>query len=293
MGLYRLLLFRFGGVAAFHLTAAFFGAEVFNALERSRGSERLRILEVGSQNVNGELRSYAPSHWEYVGVDLAPGDGVDLVLQDPYHYPFQDGSFDLVVSSSAVEHMDFFWLGFMEMLRVCSVSGHVVIMAPSTTRYHGVFVPPDSWRFLQDAGGSLLRWAAYNGEKDVHVLQSFVGQKVGHQSHEDAVMIFARGSLTRPMPAIPTAPPPTFTATMNRISSSHRCWRLTPEVLAGELYHIPRLQERVGFSLACCHLYEVGIRPGNRSDALSDFASRCWEAKGRSYEACCPYIMTD
>ena len=68
------------------------------------------VLDIGAQDVNGSLRSLAPAASHYIGVDFAPGRGVDVVLDDPYHLPFADGSIDAVVSSSCFEHIELFWL---------------------------------------------------------------------------------------------------------------------------------------------------------------------------------------
>ena len=75
-----------------------------------------RILEVGSRDVNGSLRSCAPPDADYLGVDIEAGDGVDRVLDDPYVLPLDAGSVDAVVSSSCFEHTPFFWLAFTEQI---------------------------------------------------------------------------------------------------------------------------------------------------------------------------------
>lgn len=54
---------------AFEIGRAFFQTYVTG--------ERPRILDAGAQNVNGTLRDCAPEGAEYVGVDLAPGPGVE------------------------------------------------------------------------------------------------------------------------------------------------------------------------------------------------------------------------
>lgn len=71
-----------------------------------------RIINIGAQDVNGSLRSVAPAGAEYVGLDLTEGRGVDVVITDPCELPFDDGSFDVAVTSSCFEHSEFFWLTF-------------------------------------------------------------------------------------------------------------------------------------------------------------------------------------
>ena len=49
----------------------------------ARRAEPLVILDLGSQDINGCYRPlFALPPWKYVGVDLAPGANVDVVLHD-------------------------------------------------------------------------------------------------------------------------------------------------------------------------------------------------------------------
>src|SRR5579859_2787949 len=66
------------------------------------------VIEVGSYNVNGSFRDhimyYAPA--SYLGVDAKPGPGVDRVCQaEQLLNSFQPSSFDLVVSTEMLEHV--------------------------------------------------------------------------------------------------------------------------------------------------------------------------------------------
>merc|ERR1712224_205878 len=153
---------------------------------------RIKVLEIGSRNVNGGLRTYARRGWRYVGVDVVEGPGVDIVLEDPYKYPFCDGQFNATVSTSAFEHVEFFWLSFLEMVRVTAPGGFIFLTVPSELAWHGDDVPPDSWRFLQDAGSSLERWGHRNGFSKLKLVQTFINNKTAYNQETDCVMIFAR-----------------------------------------------------------------------------------------------------
>eukprot|EP00928_Gymnodinium_smaydae_P073110 TRINITY_DN56354_c0_g1_i1.p1 TRINITY_DN56354_c0_g1~~TRINITY_DN56354_c0_g1_i1.p1 ORF type:complete len:215 (+),score=22.68 TRINITY_DN56354_c0_g1_i1:263-907(+) len=200
--------------------------------------------------------------------------------------------------------MDFFWLTFLEILRVTdSRDGHVFLLAPSHMQDHGHFVPPDSWRFLRDAGGSLLRWGRHSGYAGLYLLQSFVSQPTEYQQDQDCVMTFVRRALPagvqpdqRADVRIPTRAPATRTAVVGRILSLHACWRSAPEVLRAEQYVMEGTA--MTFPLACCTIYEAGFgRPGaaqgSARSLLADLAKRCWGVASRSYGFCCPYIMAD
>ena len=45
------------------------------------------VVDIGAQDVNGSLRELTPQTWSYVGVDFAAGQGIDIVLADPYVLP--------------------------------------------------------------------------------------------------------------------------------------------------------------------------------------------------------------
>ena len=112
-----------------HDTAMQYGAAFFNTYLKN--TEDLTIVDIGSQDVNGSLRSVAPTNNKYIGVDFAEAKGVDVVITDPYSLPFEDESVDAVVSSSCFEHSEFFWLLFNEALRILKPNGLLYINAPS------------------------------------------------------------------------------------------------------------------------------------------------------------------
>ncbi|MEN9314692.1 MAG: hypothetical protein RIS35_1085 [Pseudomonadota bacterium] len=147
-----------------------------------------RIVDIGSQDVNGSLRGLAPEFFEYTGLDFVEGRGVDLVLEDPYHLPFDDGSVDVVLSSSCFEHSEMFWLTFLEAIRILKPSGLFYLNAPSNGSFHRY--PVDCWRFYPDSGEALAKWARHNGSNTI-LLESFIS----HQTNEfwnDFVGIFLK-----------------------------------------------------------------------------------------------------
>ncbi len=133
-----------------------------------------RIVEIGSQDVNGNLRSASPTEFEYIGVDFVEGKGVDVVLQDPYVLPFESESVDIVLSSSCFEHSEMFWLSFLEIMRVLKPAGLFYLNVPSNGSFHRY--PVDCWRFYPDSGGALISWAKRNGFDPV-LLESYVSNQ--------------------------------------------------------------------------------------------------------------------
>lgn len=146
------------------------------------------IAELGSLNVTGSLRDVAPKARQYIGMDFAKGPGVDVILTDPYKLPLADNSVDVCVSSSCFEHSEFFWLLFLEMLRILKPGGVLYFSAPSNGQFHRY--PVDCWRFYPDSGRALERWARVNGLRTL-MLESFTGLQ-DWQPWNDFVAVFVK-----------------------------------------------------------------------------------------------------
>jgi len=141
-------------------------------------SKKSKILEVGSQSVNSiTLRDIFDKQHEYTGIDIVDGNNVDVVQKDPIKIPFQDDTFDVVVSTSAFEHTEFFWIVFNEIIRVLKPNGVFYLNAPSNGRYHKY--PVDCYRFYPDSGKALCKWGVHSGYKKLVVLESFIGKRNG------------------------------------------------------------------------------------------------------------------
>jgi len=149
-----------------------YGAAFFNTYLKN--ARDLTIVDIGSQDVNGSLRSVAPAHNKYIGVDFEKAQGVDVVITDPYALPFENESVDVAVSSSCFEHSEFFWLLFNEALRILKPTGLLYINVPSNGAFHRY--PVDCWRFYPDSGVALQNWGKRSGYHCA-LLESFVGAR--------------------------------------------------------------------------------------------------------------------
>jgi len=122
-----------------------------------RGKRDLSILDIGSYDVNGSYKQFFDQpDWHYTGVDLAPGPNVDLVLSSPYRFPVKSHSVDVIVSGQAFEHIEYFWLSWLEMARMVRPGGLVFLLAPSRGYEHRH--PQDCWRFYPDSYRALARY---------------------------------------------------------------------------------------------------------------------------------------
>lgn len=200
-----------------HDTALEIGRRFFEAYECVPSI----IVDLGACNVNGTLREVAPKGACYIGLDTAPGPGVDAVIEPNAALPMASGSADIVVSTSMLEHDAFFWQTFVEMARIIKPGGLIYINAPSNGPYHRY--PVDNWRFYPDCGKTLAKWAANQGQ-DLALIESFVAERAD-DVWNDFVAIFRKND------SLSNGP------TIKFISDGLRCtnvWRLGESMISAE-----------------------------------------------------------
>lgn len=91
-----------------------------------------RVLEIGSLDISGSIRQFF-DQCNYVGLDVAPGKGVDVVCQGQ-EYDAPDASFDVVVSCEVMEHNPYWAETIRNMVRLCKPDGMVVITCATLGR---------------------------------------------------------------------------------------------------------------------------------------------------------------
>lgn len=132
--------------------------------------ESKNVLDVGSCDVNGTMKPIFSKAKKYTGIDQCAGRNVDVVGSS-HDMPFEDETYDIVISSSCFEHDDMFWVTFLEMCRILRREGLIFIQAPSNGPYHAH--PVDNWRFYKDSWKALTKWAGKNGY-NLELLEGFV-----------------------------------------------------------------------------------------------------------------------
>lgn len=124
-----------------------------------RKGDPLLILDLGSMDANGTYRPcFDIPPWKYQGVDIAPGENVDIVVRNPYCWKeLRTNSVDVLISGQAFEHIECFWVTMLEIERVLKPAGLCCIIAPSAGHEHRY--PVDCWRFYPDGFAALSRFA--------------------------------------------------------------------------------------------------------------------------------------
>lgn len=107
------------------------------------------VLDVGAYDVNGTFRPLIyQRNWRYTGLDQTAGPNVDVVAEDPFHFPFAANSFDVVISGSTMEHVTAIWKWFPELVRVLRPGGFLAIHTHWQFPLHRY--PVDCWRIMPD-----------------------------------------------------------------------------------------------------------------------------------------------
>ena len=156
-----------------------------------RAPASITVLDLGAGEAgDGHRRIFDHPSFRFVGADLRPGPGVDVVLDDPVRLPFDDGAVGVVLASHVLQRRERFWDAFQEMARVLAPEGLIILIAPSAGPIYGD--PVDCYRFYPDAYIALAKLAG------CHLLECRVDER---GPWYDLVGIFskqARGLPARP-----------------------------------------------------------------------------------------------
>jgi hypothetical protein len=95
-----------------------------------------RALDIGAQDINGSNRTLFAHAVEYLGIDLGPGKGVDIVAHGAdFRAELWDGEgFSVVISTEALEHDSRWEETFRAMYEMTAKGGLMVMTCAGTGR---------------------------------------------------------------------------------------------------------------------------------------------------------------
>lgn len=114
-----------------------------------------KVLDVGSRNINGSVKDSIKQAGvgeplEFVGIDMLPGEGVDVVLNGhDLSKRWPQATFDLVTCCETLEHDVEFWKTIEEMKKVLKPGGYLLVTVPSINFFIHDF-PSDYYRFTSE-----------------------------------------------------------------------------------------------------------------------------------------------
>lgn len=155
--------------------------ELLRGLAAASGYARGRLLDVGCGS-----RPY--ERWlqgveQYVGLDVSSGSGAPNVGGLAFQLPFAPASFDTVLCTQTLEHVEAPHLAVQEMARVMRPGAYLILTAPQTWRLHEQ--PYDFYRYtrfglqhlLEQSGLEVIRIVAQGG------VWATVGQIINNTIH--------------------------------------------------------------------------------------------------------------
>jgi len=158
-------------------------------------SEHTSILEVGSLDINGSLREFATG-CRYVGIDIAPGHGVDVVCAGQVFDP-GDERFDVVWSAECMEHNPYWAATIENMVRLLRPGGLFVLSCASPGRPAHGLTSREAWAspLTVAAGWDYYRNLSFRDVRRAGALAEL--SPVRHwliRSHHDLYIVGRRGS---------------------------------------------------------------------------------------------------
>jgi SAM-dependent methyltransferase len=108
------------------------------------------VADWGAKDAFNDGGVYRPlfADCHYQGIDIEPGQNVDLVVPEEGPSSLKAGWFCAVISGQCLEHTKRPWLVVKEMARVLKPGGVMILIAPWQWCIHRH--PVDCWRILPD-----------------------------------------------------------------------------------------------------------------------------------------------
>jgi len=114
------------------------------------------VIDIGSLDINGNNR-YLFMNCDYIGLDIIKGKNVDVV-SIAHEYNVEDGSFDVVLSTNAMEHDMYYSKTLQKMISLLKSNGLMFFSVASGWKEHGTVDTSPS----QSATSQMDKtWASY------------------------------------------------------------------------------------------------------------------------------------
>lgn len=192
-----------------------------NYLPKNEGppdAPRLKVLDLGrfdDDERRGELLKTNP-RLDYFCLEADPGGPAnEKIAAEPYHWPqYADETFDLLVSTHALEHIKFPWRALTEAARVLKPGGLLIVIEPGLPqRVKGIARPslnrhpglPDFYRFSSEGLAALAESAGltvkFAGDANLLPGMQFDSFATSSYSAGEALAVAVKPAAASPPPA--------------------------------------------------------------------------------------------
>ena len=127
----------------------------------------VKVLDIGSLDINGNTRHFFSHPYYYIGLDLAPGPNVDVVC--PAHLYDCGFKFDVVVSGECFEHDMYYARSLNNMVNLLKPGGLMIFSCATDGRpEHGTLrTTPHDAPFLSQLGEEWGNYYKNLNESDI------------------------------------------------------------------------------------------------------------------------------
>lgn len=105
------------------------------------------VLEIGSFDVNGNVRQYFTDALTYTGIDAVYGNGVDICLNAHSICMYFESKFDTIICLETIEHDNAFWITAEQIRKSLNEGGTLILSSPTVN--FPIHHQPDYWRFTE------------------------------------------------------------------------------------------------------------------------------------------------
>jgi hypothetical protein len=104
--------------------------EALNTFPNFRSN--VKVLDVGSADINGNNRQFFINNYQYTGIDIAPAPNVDVIT--PIHLYKSDFLYDVVLTGEMLEHDKYWKDSIRKMISLVRIGGIFIMTCASTGR---------------------------------------------------------------------------------------------------------------------------------------------------------------
>jgi ubiquinone/menaquinone biosynthesis C-methylase UbiE len=106
---------------------------------------------IGNDNIQWDTIDFSDTGY----IDSQPSN-LTFFLKDPYSFPIEDNSYDIVLSGQVIEHVQEIWNWLRELKRITKPQGLIMTINPVSWPYHEA--PIDCWRIYPSGMEGLAKY---------------------------------------------------------------------------------------------------------------------------------------
>lgn len=124
-------------------------------------TDGLNILDFGCGNKPYEVL-FADKKLKYIGADLNGNELAEIIIQPDGTLPIDDSTFNFVISSQVLEHVEDPTKYLSEAFRILKQNGILILSTHGFWQYHPD--PKDYWRWTSEGLKKIIKTAGFNIE---------------------------------------------------------------------------------------------------------------------------------